>query len=189
MSPSSSSSKPHATKTDEAVAEGDIGPIVSSSHLASGAMPSLSEMEYALTVASHAFSRWMVRCMSASGLSGLTPLEVQILHSVNHRDRQKTLGDLCTMLNIEDTHLVSYAIKKLVSLELVIAGKRGKEKTVEISNKGADACARYKEVREKLLVASITAMGMEEQDVSAIAHMLRALSGQYDQAARGAASL
>lgn len=166
-----------------------IGPIVSSSHLASGAMPALSEMEYALTVAGHAFSRWMVRCMSAAGLSGLTPLEVQILHSINHRDREKTLGDLCTMLNIEDTHLVSYALKKLVSLGLVIVGKRGKEKTVCIAQDGADACARYKEVREALLVSSIEAMGLEEKDVSAIAHMLRALSGQYDQAARGAASL
>ena len=58
--------------------------------------------------------------MSASGLSGLAPLEVQILHSVNHRDREKTLGDLCTMLNIEDTHVVSYALKKLVSLDLVV---------------------------------------------------------------------
>lgn len=166
-----------------------IGPIVSSSHLAHGPMPALSEMEYALTVAGNAFSRWMVRCMSASGLSGLTPLEVQILHSVNHRDREKTLGDLCMMLNIEDTHLVSYAIKKLSGLALVDTGKRGKEKTVRISDKGAEACARYKEVREALLISSIQSMGLEEGDVSQIAAMLRALSGQYDQAARGAASL
>ena len=174
---------------EKSLENSSIGPIVSSSHLATGAMPALSEMEYALTVASNAFGRWMVRCMSAAGLSGLTPLEVQILHSVNHRDREKTLGDLCTMLNIEDTHVVSYAIKKLVSLDLVIAGKRGKEKTVKIADKGAEACDKYKEVREALLVSSIQSMGLEEADVSQIAVMLRALSGQYDQAARGAASL
>lgn len=174
---------------DSVPSNANIGPIVSSSHLASGNMPSLSEMEYALTVANHAFSRWMVRCMSAAGLSGLAPLEVQILHSVNHRDREKTLGDLCTMLNIEDTHVVSYALKKLVSLDLVIAGKRGKEKTVQISAQGAQACAKYKEVREALLTSSITAMGLKEDEVSQVAKMLRALSGQYDQAARGAASL
>ncbi|MEP1208904.1 MAG: winged helix DNA-binding protein [Rhizobiaceae bacterium] len=174
------------TKTDQTAS---IGPIVSSSHLATGAMPALSEMEYALTVASNALSRWMVRCMSAAGLSGLTPLEVQVLHSVNHRDREKTLGDLCTMLNIEDTHVVSYAIKKLVSLDLVVAGKRGKEKTVAIADKGAAACEKYKEVREALLISSIQSMGLDESDVSQIAAMLRTLSGQYDQAARGAASL
>ena len=189
MSSSSSSSRTSNVTDEIATDENDIGPIVSSSHLAGGAMPSLSEMEYSLTVAGHAFSRWMVRCMSASGLSGLTPLEVQILHSVNHRDREKTLGDLCTMLNIEDTHLVSYALKKLVGLKLVTVGKRGKEKTVKISKTGAESCARYKEVREALLISSITAMGLDEKDVSAVARMLRALSGQYEQAARGAASL
>ncbi len=166
-----------------------IGPIVSSSQLAEGGMPALSEMEYALVVAGNAFSRWTVRCMNGAGLSGLTPLEVQVLHSVNHREREKTLGDLCTMLNIEDTHLVSYAIKKLVGLKLVTSGKRGKEKTVRIAKKGRAACAEYKEVREALLISSIKSMGVEAEDVSRIAAMLRALSGQYDQAARGAASL
>ena len=167
----------------------EIGPIVSSSQLADGAMPSLSEMEYALTVANNAFSRWMVRCMDAAGLSGLTPLEVQVLHSTNHRNREKTLGDLCTMLNIEDTHIVSYAIKKLVGLKLIAAGKRGKEKTVKITKSGEAAANRYKNVREALLISSIKSMGMEEADVSRVAAVLRTLSGQYDQAARGAASL
>jgi predicted MarR family transcription regulator len=166
-----------------------VGPIVSSSHLASGAMPSMSELEYALVVASNAFSRWTVRGMNAAGLSGLTQLEVQILHSCHHRNREKTLGDLCLMLNIEDTHLVSYAIKKLVGLKLVSAGKRGKEKTVQVTQAGSDACERYKDVRETLLISSIQAMGLEESDVSRVAGLLRALSGQYDQAARGAASL
>ena len=167
----------------------DIGPIVSSSHLASGAMPAMSELEYALIVTSNAFSRWTVRCMDAAGLSGLTELDIQVLHSTNHRDREKTLGDLCMMLNIEDTHLVTYAIKKLVALDLVTTGKRGKEKTVRISNEGSSACQRYKQVREGLLISSVKSMGVEEQDISKVAAMLRALSGQYDQAARGAASL
>ncbi len=166
-----------------------IGPIVSSSQLASGGMPAMSEMEYALIVTNNAFSRWTVRCMDAAGLSGLTQLEVQILHSSNHRDREKTLGDLCVMLNIEDTHLVSYAIKKLVGLGLVTTGKRGKEKTVLVTQNGVEACERYKEVREGLLISSVQAMGLEEGDVSRVAGLLRALSGQYDQAARGAASL
>lgn len=167
----------------------DIGPIVSSSHLASGAMPALSEMEYALGVTNNAFGRWVVRCMEAAGVPGLTQLEVQVLHSVNHRDREKTLGDLCMMLNIEDTHLVSYAVKKLVGLKLLTSGKRGKEKTLRITKSGAEACLEYRRFREALLVSSIKALGLDEDDVSHIASLLRVLSGQYDQAARGAASL
>lgn len=152
-------------------------------------MPSLSELEFALIVAHNAFSRWTMRCMDATGETGLTALDIQVLHSTYHRSREKTLGEICLVLNIEDTHLVNYAIKKLVSLELVRTGKRGKEKTVAITDKGASACERYKQVREKLLVGSVLDLGMQSEDVSRIAGLLRMMSGQYDQAARGAASL
>ncbi len=167
----------------------DIGPVVSASHLASGAMPAMSEMEFALTVVNNAFSRWMVRCTQATGYPGLAPVDILILHSVNHREREKTLSDICLVLNIEDTHVVTYAVKKLVGLKLVKSGKRGKEKTVTITVEGAAACEKYRDIREALLISSIKAMGLDEEEVSRVAGMLRALSGQYDQAARGAASL
>lgn len=166
-----------------------VGPIVSSSHLADGAMPSLSEMEFSLIVAHNAFARWTARCMDATGLSGLSPLEVQVLHQANHRDREKTLGDMCTVLNVEDTHLVTYAIKKLQKLGLVSSGKRGKEKTITITENGRSACSQYREVREALLVSSVIEMGLSAEEVSRIARLLRGLSGQYDAATRGAASL
>lgn len=166
-----------------------IGPVVSAAHLADGAMPALSEMEFALTVLSNAFQRWMSRCMAAAGVTGLSPLEVHILHATNHRDREKTLADICMMFNIEDTHVVTYALKKLESLDLVATGRRGKEKTVRATEKGAEACRRYREVREALLVQSVKALKLDEAGVSEIAATMRTLSGQYDQASRSAASL
>ena len=93
------------------------------------------------------------------------------------------------MFNIEDTHVVSYALKKLESLELIETGRRGKEKTVRVTEAGAAACRRYRDVREALLVASIKTLNFDEDELSRIAGLMRALSGQYDQAARGAASL
>jgi hypothetical protein len=39
------------------------GPVVSSAHLASGALPVLSEFEFGLILVSHAFHRWMIRGM------------------------------------------------------------------------------------------------------------------------------
>ena len=170
--------------------EGNVlGPVVSAAHLADGALPALSEMEFAMTILNNAFQRWMVRCMGAAGVSGLGPLDVQILHSSNHRGREKTLADLCMMLNIEDTHVVSYALKKLEAAGLIETGRRGKEKTVKVTQAGADACARYREVREALLVGSVTALHFEDREISQIAALMRALSGQYDQASRSAASL
>ena len=122
-------------------------PVVSAAHLAAGAMPALSEIEYAMTVMHHSFERWMVRCMAAAGLSGLQPTAVHILHAVNHRNREKTLSELCMMFNIEDVHVVSYALKKLTALGLVTTAKRGKEKTIKATEKGIEACRREERVK------------------------------------------
>lgn len=166
-----------------------VGPVVSAAHLAAGAMPALSEIEFAMTVMNHSFERWMVRCMGAAGVPGLQPTAVQILHAVNHRGREKTLGELCMMFNIEDVHVASYAIKKLAALGLVKTGRRGKEKTVKATAEGMAACERYHEVREALLVASAKRLKLDEEALSGIAAVMHALSGQYDQAARSATSL
>lgn len=167
----------------------DIGPVVSAAHLAAGAMPALSELEFALNVTVNAWHRWMVRATAAAGETGLTATEVQVLHQVNHRGREKTLADLCLVMNVEDTHLINYAVKKLAAAGLVRTGRRGKEKTVGITPEGEAACARYHELREALLVKSVRSLGLDEAEVSRLAGLLRALSGQYDQAARAAASL
>ncbi|MEJ8571868.1 winged helix DNA-binding protein [Microbaculum marinum] len=166
-----------------------LGPIVSSAHLAAGEMPSLSEFEFGLILASHAFHRWMVRCMQAAGVGGLSALDILVLHSVAHRDRPKKLADICLVLNIEDTHLVTYAVRKLQTRGLVAGGRAGNEKTVEMTAKGQAVCRRYFEIREALLVRAVKGIGFAADVLSDDAALLRALSGHYDQAARSAASL
>ena len=167
----------------------DLGPIVSSGHLASGAMPALSEFEFALTMTVNAFHRWMLRGMTAAGVPELTPMDVLVLHNVNHRGKAKRLADICLVLNIEDTHLVNYSLKKLERLKLLKSGRKGKEKTVAITPPGEEACRRYAQIREQLLVKSVLATGIDPARLSEIAAAMRSLSGQYDQAARAAASL
>lgn len=167
----------------------DLGPIVSSGHLASGAMPALSEFEFALSMAVHAFHRWAVRCMAVSGLPDLSPLDVLVLHNVNHRAKPKRLADICLVLNIEDTHVVNYSLKKLERLKLLKVGRKGKEKTVAVTQAGEDACKAYARIREQLLVKSVLGTGTDPARLSEIAAMMRSLSGHYDQAARAAASL
>jgi predicted MarR family transcription regulator len=66
------------------------------------------------------------------------------------------------MFNIEDTHVVAYALKKLEALGLVAPGRRGKEKTARITREGADLCLRYRDLREKLLVESVKSLGLDE---------------------------
>ncbi|MFK0277068.1 winged helix DNA-binding protein [Ensifer sp. NPDC090286] len=166
-----------------------IGPIVSSAHLAEGGSPGLSEVEYGLILASHAFHRWMMRCMAAAGVPGLSPIEILILHTIRHRDRGKKLADICLVLDIEDTHVATYAIRKLEAAGLVTTGKEGKEKTILITDKGSDACSRYAKIRESLLVSSTAKARPSEETLSEIAAVLRFMSGAYEQSARAATTL
>ncbi|MDC8803710.1 winged helix DNA-binding protein [Halomonas pacifica] len=164
------------------------GPIVSSEHLSRSAQE-LSEFEFGLIISSHAFNRWMVRCMTASGYPELGALDVLVLHSVNHRERAKRQADICLVLNVEDTHTVTYALKKLTKLGLVGGEKHGKETFFRTSAAGRAACMKYAEIREACLVESLSSMGIGREEMHQIAGMLRAMSGLYDQAARSAASL
>lgn len=166
-----------------------LGPIVSSAHLADGAMPALSELEFALVILGNAYNRWIAGCAAAAGGRGLSSMEVQILHAVNHRGRDKSQAELCMMFNIEDTHVVAYALKKLQAIGLVESGRRGKEKTARITQEGSRLCLRYRELREKLLVDSARTLGLDEHRISEIAGLMRVVSGQYDQASRAAASM
>lgn len=168
--------------------------IVASSHLVSDEVSELSEFEFGLIIASNAFNRWIVRCMSAAGYSELNTLDIEVLHSVNHRTREKKLADLCFILNVEDTHTVSYALKKLVRLNLVAGTRSGKEIAYSVTAEGREACERYRQIREDCLVKSMGAFGKGSdgefnQQIGQVADVLRALSGLYDQAARSAASL
>jgi predicted MarR family transcription regulator len=161
--------------------------IVSSSHLVSPRSVELSEFEFGLIVAWNAFSRWAVRCMAAAGLPDLTITDVLVLHHINHRARNKKLADICFVLNYEDTHVVGYALKKLVAAGLAQADKVGKEVFYSPSAQGEAFVRQYRVVREECLVKSLDTE--LNADIGELARLLRTMSGMYDQAARAASSL
>ncbi len=181
--------------------------ILSSAHLAEGDWGELSEFEFGLIVAAHAFDRWAVRCMAAAGMPDLTITDVLVLHHVHHRDKGKKLADICFTLNYEDAHVVAYALRKLAGLGLVHGEKIGKEVFHSTTRAGAALVERYREVRERCLVASVPdrlgsvaappgaaeagpgSRAAGRAELAHLARMLRTLSGLYDQAARAAASL
>lgn len=163
--------------------------IVSSRHLAEGEGWEVSEYEFGLIIAYNAFSRWMTRCMTAAGQPDLNPLDILILHNVNHRDREKRLSDICFLLNIEDSHTVNYALRKLLKSGLVTSEKRGKEVFYSTSATGAELCSAYRDIRRQCLLDAVGSTDLSGQELRGIARSLRALSGQYDQASRAAASL
>ena len=163
--------------------------IVSSAHLADSSMAwQLSELEYAMTMTYNAFSRWMIHCMASVGYKDFNPLDILILHNINHRSKEKRLTDIAFVLNIEDTHTVNYAVKKLVKAELVEGQKTGKEMFYRTTKKGHQVCLEYAKIRKACLLDTATATGRDFDEISHIAKILRNLSGLYDQASRAAAS-
>ncbi len=163
--------------------------IVSSRHLADGDGWEASELEYGMIIAYNAFTRWMSRCMAAAGNADLTPLEILVLHNTNHRGREKRLTDICFLLNIEDTHTVNYALRKLLKSELVETDKRGKEVFYRTSKTGTELCEAYRSIRQLCFIEGLPRTDISGDDLRRIASSLRAISGQYDQASRAAASL
>lgn len=166
-----------------------FAPIVSSEHLASGDSWPLSEFEYGMIVAHNGFTRWMVRCMHAAGYADFSPLDVLVLHNVNHRSRQKRLVDICFVLHVEDQHTVNYSLKKLVKNGLVKREKKGKEIYYSTTEAGQTACNKYRKIREKCLTSAYRNLIKDGSEVSQTAALLRLMSGLYDQASRAATSL
>lgn len=163
--------------------------IVSSRHLATSDGWQLSEFEYGLIIAFNGFSRWTTKCMNAAGALNLTPLEILVLHNINHRAKQKKLSDITFLLNIEDSHVVNYALKKLLKAELIEGEKHGKEMFYSTTKTGFDLCESYRDIREQCLLESLSLMNRSSEEISEIAAALRTLSGLYDQASRAASSL
>ena len=179
MARSKASAKPTAAQA----------PIVSSAHLVSPHSAEMSEFEFGLIVSGNAFHRWVVHCMSAAGLKDLTALDVLVLHHVTHRARNKRLADIAFIMNVEDTHLINYSLKKLQGLGVVESSKNGKEVTYASTEIGKGHVTRYREIRESCLIDALKADDALNHDIGQLARLLRVLSGMYDQAARSAASL
>jgi predicted MarR family transcription regulator len=163
--------------------------ILSSAHLAGDDSAELSELEFGLIVAGNAFGRWVIRCMAAAGVPDLTLTDALVLHHVHHRGRPKKLADVCFTLNYEDSHVVNYALKKLVGMGLLRGDKQGKEVFYSTTADGVALVVRYAEVRERCLLPAALREDADRAELARIAQRLRELSGIYDQAARAAASL
>ena len=162
--------------------------IVSSRHLAEGEGWESSEVEYGLIIAYNAFSRWMTRCMSAAGNTELTPLEILVLHNINHRGRDKRLADISFLLNIEDTHTVNYALRKLMKMELLTSDKRGKEVFYSTSETGRALCEAYRVVRERCFLDGLSHLDMTGQEMREIAASLRAFLPRHPKSTRRCAT-
>ncbi len=145
-----------------------------------------TSFEIALIVANNAFTQWVGRCATAAGFTGLAPFDLLILALVNRRLSDKRAADICFALKVEDSHTVSYSLKKLGTAGFVKSQRNGKETLFSTTDEGKKMCERYQAVRRKFLIEALTLFGGDELHISEMTGLLRALSGMYEQAARNA---
>lgn len=155
-------------------------------HAKSGA---LEEIDHGIASAMHAFQRWIVSAMrDTAELHDLSAIEALLLGQLRYRANGKRLADICFVLNIEDTHVVSYSLRKLVARGIVVAKRHGKEVTYSISASGKQHLLRFDELHERLLLDALSALQLNQSVLPELAQYLRKMSGLYDQAARAASS-
>ncbi|MBL8697062.1 MAG: winged helix DNA-binding protein [Alphaproteobacteria bacterium] len=144
----------------------------------------LSDFEFTLIILTFGFSRWVEKCMEAAGVRGLSAQDILVLHSVNHRARDRRVSDICMVLNIDDPHLVTYALKKLQAADLVETTAIGRERHYRTTAAGDAACLAYRHVREEFLVPSLSWIAEGRDVVPDVAAFLRTMTALYDQAGR-----
>ncbi len=148
----------------------------------------LSEMELSLTVLWNTVRRWLSQRSNSNAVSGLSDLDIFLLHMLVYRNRPLRGVDLAFALSIDDQHLVSYSLKKLTRAGLTTSSRQGKEVFYAATEKGRENFTIFEADRKRYLEPAMAPLVDSQLDLQALSASLRALSGVYEQAARAAAS-
>ena len=143
----------------------------------------LSQLEMSLTVLWNSARRWLSKRSS----SGLSDLDVFLMHMLAYRNTAMRASDLAFALAIDDMHLVSYSLKKLTKLGFTTSSKSGKEVVYRATPAAVEHRNAFLEDRARYVEPAIQHLMVSGIDIEALTKALRALSGVYEQAARSAA--
>lgn len=149
---------------------------------------SLSELELALTILWNSVKRWMGQRSKTGVLNGLSDLDVFLMHFLVYKNQQLRANDLAFALSIDDMHLISYSLRKLVRMDAISSTKIGKEVFYKAADKAKEHYQEFLDDRRDFLEPAMKHLNYGEYDVASLVQLLRALSGVYEQAARTAAS-
>jgi predicted MarR family transcription regulator len=146
----------------------------------------LSALEYTFMTLMFGFSRWAEACMDAANVDGLSALDIFVLHAVNHRARGRRLSEICTVMNVGDSYLIAYSLKKLLAAGLIVADRSGRERHYSTTEQGDRACVEYRRIREEHLVTPFFSDPGTPEDIGRVTKFLSRIIADYDQAGRAA---
>ena len=143
-------------------------------------------LERKLQVLNNTFEQWVKRCAGKSGLSPFSTIEIHILHRIGRAESPRRIADLCFALKVEDTHIVTYAVRKLAKAGLIEGNKSGKEVYFHTTTEGNDRIAAYAETKRENLGAALRMFQEQDIQLYALGEQLQVLSAVYESAARRA---
>lgn len=146
----------------------------------------ITRFEEGLQVLKSAFEKWVKRCGTRAGLGGFSSMEIQILHIIGRAKEARRIVDICFVLNVEDAHVVNYAVKKLLKAGLVQSQRTGKDVAFIVTREGGSRMDAYAEVKKQFLLEPSTKFSSQEIPLEELAGKLQILSALYEQAARKA---
>lgn len=149
-------------------------------------MVPITRFEQSLQVLKSAFEQWVKRCGSRAGLGGFASIEIQVLHIIGRAQEPRRIVDICFVLNIEDAHIVNYAVKKLVKGGLVRNQRSGKDVVFTVTPEGAERMADYARIKRQFLVEASATFPGQDIALEELSEKLHLLAAIYEQAARKA---
>lgn len=146
----------------------------------------ITRFEQSLQVLKNSFEQWVRRCGARAGLAGFASIEIEVLHIIGRAKEARRIADICFVLNVEDTHIITYAVKKLIKAGFVQSNRSGKDAFFSITQTGGERVLAYAEIKRQLLLDASERFSEQEIELEALAEKMQLLASLYEQAARRA---
>lgn len=156
-------------------------------HLARSDHEALStDFEWSILRFQQAFERWITQLADITGLSGLSYIEIIIMHVIRMQDRPKTAAAIARQLNRDDIPNIQYCLRKLVKMGLCQKANEAGSKTsaYEVTEKGKELTNNYAEVRREILTEQSKSIDKVDEKLGEAIKIISMLTGLYDEGGR-----
>jgi len=145
----------------------------------------IAELESTLYRVYAAFERWTCDCAAAAANIPLSGTENSVLHVIRMKERPKSISEISRLLNRDDIPNLQYAIRKLLSANLIEKHRGNKKKGIcyKTTEQGMQVTDNYAKIRKSLLMPLIESVSNWENQSDSTCRTLDLIKGMYDSAA------
>lgn len=145
-----------------------------------------TDFEWSILRFQQAFERWATQLADVAGLTGLSYIEIVIMHIIRMQDRPKTAASIAHQLNRDDIPNIQYCLRKLVKMNLCrkVTESGGKSAAFDVTEKGKRLTDNFADLRKAILTEQSKNIGRIDEKLTEATRIISLLTGLYDEAAR-----